>query len=80
LTQVAKNHFAFATAFLWHYSFEITLKLYLYGKYSIQTMIFWPFCAFIWFRNIEKTLLQMTSGFLQLESTIVYQMCLRKNK
>jgi hypothetical protein len=34
-TQVAKNHFAFATAFLWHYSFEITLKLYLYGKYSI---------------------------------------------
>jgi hypothetical protein len=35
LTQVAKNHFAFATAFLWHYSSEITLKLYLYGKYSI---------------------------------------------
>jgi hypothetical protein len=24
LTQVAKNHFAFATALLWHYSFEIT--------------------------------------------------------
>jgi hypothetical protein len=20
---------------------------YLYGKYSIQTMIFWPLCAFI---------------------------------
>jgi hypothetical protein len=33
-------------------------------------MIFWPFCAFIWFKNIEKMLLQMTSGFLQLESTI----------
>jgi hypothetical protein len=29
-------------------------------------MIFWPFCAFIWFKNIEKSLLQMTSGFLQL--------------
>jgi hypothetical protein len=46
-----------------------TLKLYLYGKYSIQTMIFWSLCAFIWFKNIEKMLLQMTSGFLQLEST-----------
>jgi hypothetical protein len=33
-------------------------------------MIFWPFCAFIGFKNIEKSLLQMTSGFLQLESTI----------
>jgi hypothetical protein len=32
-------------------------------------MIFWYLCAFIWFKNIEKTLLQMTSGFLQLEST-----------
>jgi hypothetical protein len=49
---------------------EITLNLYLYGKHSIQTMIYWPFCAFIWFKNIEKMLLQMTSGFLQLESTI----------
>jgi hypothetical protein len=29
-------------------------------------MIFWLFCAFIWFTNIEK----MTSGFLQLESTV----------
>jgi hypothetical protein len=35
-------------------------------------MIFWPFCAFIWFKNIEKMLLQMTSGFLQLESTLQY--------
>jgi hypothetical protein len=35
-----------------------------------KTMIFWPFCAFIWFKNIEKMLLQMTSGFLQLESTL----------
>jgi hypothetical protein len=33
-------------------------------------MIFWPFCAFIWFTNTEKMLLQMTSGFLQLESTL----------
>jgi hypothetical protein len=32
-------------------------------------MIFWYLCAFIWFRNIEKMPLQMTSGFLQLEST-----------
>jgi hypothetical protein len=71
LTQVAKNHFAFATALLWHQSFEIPLKLYLYGKYSIQTMSFWYLCAFVWFKNIEKTLLQMTSGFLQLESTLV---------
>jgi hypothetical protein len=70
LTQVAKNHFAFATALLWHQSFEIPLKLYLYGKYSIQTMSFWYLCAFVWFKNIEKTLLQMTSGFLQLESTL----------
>jgi hypothetical protein len=73
LTQVAKNHFAFATALLWHYSFEITLKLYLYGKYSIQTMIFWSLCAFIWFANMKKMLLQITSGFLQLESTINVQ-------
>jgi hypothetical protein len=51
LTQVAKNHFAFATALLWHYSFEITLKLYLYAKYSIQTMIFWSFCAFKKYRK-----------------------------
>jgi hypothetical protein len=35
-------------------------------------MIFWPFCAFIWFKNIEKMLLQMTSGFLQLESTLLF--------
>jgi hypothetical protein len=53
-------------------AFEITLKLYLYGKYSIQTMIFWSLCAFIWFRNIEKMLLQMTSVFLQPVPTLVY--------
>jgi hypothetical protein len=40
-------------------------------------MIFWPFCAFIWFKNIEKMLLQMTSGFLQLESTL-YQIFVKK--
>jgi hypothetical protein len=34
-------------------------------------MIFWSPCAFIWLENIEKRLLQMTSGFLQLESTIL---------
>jgi hypothetical protein len=33
-------------------------------------MIFWSLCAFIWFKNIKKMLLQMTSGFLQLESTL----------
>jgi hypothetical protein len=37
---------------------------------NIQTMIFRSLCAFTWFKNIEKMLLQMTSGFLQLESTI----------
>jgi hypothetical protein len=71
LTQVAKNHFTFATALLWHSSFEITLKLLLYEKYSIQTMILWSLCAFIWFKNMKKMLLQMTSGFLQLESTLM---------
>jgi hypothetical protein len=70
LTQVAKNHFAFATALLWHSSFEITLKLYLYEKYPIQTMLLWSLCAFIWFKNMKKMLLQMTSGFLQLELTL----------
>jgi hypothetical protein len=35
-------------------------------------MIFRSLCAFIWFKNIEKMLLQMTSGFLQLESTISF--------
>jgi hypothetical protein len=34
-------------------------------------MNLWPLCAFIWFNNIEKMLLQMTSGFLQLESALV---------
>jgi hypothetical protein len=48
----------------------LQLESTLYGKYSIQTMIFWPFCTFIWFKNIEKMLLQMISVFLQLESTI----------
>jgi hypothetical protein len=38
---------------------------------SKLSMIFWSLCAFIWFKNIEKILLQMTSGFFQLESTIV---------
>jgi hypothetical protein len=33
-------------------------------------MIFWSLCAFILFKNIEKMLLQMTSGFLQLESLL----------
>jgi hypothetical protein len=34
-------------------------------------MIFWSLCAFIWFKNMKKMLLQMASGFLQLESTIL---------
>jgi hypothetical protein len=34
-------------------------------------MIFWPLSALIWFKNMKKMLLQMTSGFLQLESTLV---------
>jgi hypothetical protein len=33
-------------------------------------MIFWSLCAFIWFKNMKEMLLQMTGGFLQLESTI----------
>jgi hypothetical protein len=33
-------------------------------------MILWPLCGFIWFKNMKKSLLQMTSGFLQLESTL----------
>jgi hypothetical protein len=33
-------------------------------------MIFWSLCAFSWFKNMRKMLLQMTSGFLQLESII----------
>jgi hypothetical protein len=33
-------------------------------------MILWSLFAFIWFKNIEKMPLQMTSGLLQLESTI----------
>jgi hypothetical protein len=32
-------------------------------------MIFWSLCASIWFKNMKKMLLQMTSGFLQVEST-----------
>jgi hypothetical protein len=33
-------------------------------------MIFWSLSALIWFKNMKKMLLQMTNGFLQLESTI----------
>jgi hypothetical protein len=33
-------------------------------------MILWSLCAFIWFENMKKMLLQMTSDFLQLESTL----------
>jgi hypothetical protein len=38
-------------------------------------MIFWSLCAFIWFRNMKKMLLQMTSDFLQLESTLHNIIC-----
>jgi hypothetical protein len=34
-------------------------------------MIFWPLCAFIWFKNIEKMLLQMTSVSLQPVPSLV---------
>jgi hypothetical protein len=43
----------------------LQLESTLYGKYSIQTMIFWFLCAFIWFKNIEKMLLQKTTLYLQ---------------
>jgi hypothetical protein len=33
-------------------------------------MIFWSLSALIWFKNMKKMLLQMTSGFLQFESTL----------
>jgi hypothetical protein len=49
---------------------SLTMVVYLYGKYSTQTMTFWSLSALIWFKNMKKMLLQMTSGFLQLESTI----------
>jgi hypothetical protein len=39
-------------------------------------MIFWSLCAFIWFRNMKKMLLQMTSVSLQpvpsLDIVLVY--------
>jgi hypothetical protein len=35
-------------------------------------MIFWSLCAFIWFGNIEKMLLQMTSVSLQPIPTLLY--------
>jgi hypothetical protein len=35
-------------------------------------MIFWSLSALIWFKNMKKMLLQMTSGFLQLESTLFF--------
>jgi hypothetical protein len=34
-------------------------------------MTFWSLSALIWFKNMKKMLLQMTSGFLQLESTLL---------
>jgi hypothetical protein len=39
-------------------------------------MIFWSLCASIWFKNMKKMLLQTTSGFLQLESTL----CTKRQK
>jgi hypothetical protein len=32
-----------------------TLKLYLCGKYSIQTTTFWSLCAFIWFKHVSNS-------------------------
>jgi hypothetical protein len=34
-------------------------------------MIFWSLCAFIWFRNMKKMLLQMTSVSLQPVPSLV---------
>jgi hypothetical protein len=41
-------------------------------------MIFWSLCAFIWFRNIEKMLLQMTSVSLQPVPTLYVKVCEEK--
>jgi hypothetical protein len=50
-------------------AFEIMyFKTVLIGKIFNPNYDF--LVPFIWFKNIEKVLLQMTSGFLQLESTI----------
>jgi hypothetical protein len=65
--QVAKTHFYGIS----HLKLFLNCT-YIYGKYSIQTMIFWSLCAFIWFRNIEKMRLQMTSVSLQPVPTLVY--------
>jgi hypothetical protein len=46
----------------------------MYFKTVLIWKIFDPnydFLVFIWFKHIEKMLLQMTGGFLQLESTIL---------
>jgi uncharacterized membrane protein YobD (UPF0266 family) len=41
-------------------------------------MIFWSLCAFIWFRNMKKMLLQMTSVSLQpVPSLIGYNFFLK---
>jgi hypothetical protein len=47
-------------------SFEITLKLYLYGKYPTQTMIFWSHYLV---QKYEKNAVA-NDVFLQLESTL----------
>jgi hypothetical protein len=39
-------------------------------------MIFWSHDAFIWFKTMKKMLLQMTSGFLQLELTKLGTSCI----
>jgi hypothetical protein len=35
-------------------------------------MIFWSLCAFIWFRNMKKLLLQMTSVSLQPVPSLIF--------
>jgi hypothetical protein len=38
-------------------------------------MIFWSLCAFIWFRNMKKMLLQMTSVSLQPVPSLPISVC-----
>jgi hypothetical protein len=36
-------------------------------------MMFWPFCSFIWFKNIEKMLLQKTTCHLQQHFVNIFE-------
>jgi hypothetical protein len=49
-------------------------KIVLIWKIFNPNYDFLSLCAFIWFKNMKKMLLQMTSGFLQLESSLCIYM------